>query len=404
MRSTLEFVLHLPPGEDSPAFWKVCGVTVLQRLAVQAARVGATGIAVVGACPMQLERARRVLARDRRLAAVHLHVGSLPMSAHDRVDVAADVVVTTRVLSLLRDAGRSTSVPGASLLALHSSSDTDAPRALWCGQPPAGCYVVALRQRADRRVAKRAVCDHMASPSSSPVARYFNEKISARISWVMLETPMTPNQMTLLNTVVGVAGGALCAVGDPVHLAAGGALMQVTAILDCCDGEMARAKVMQSDWGAWIDTMGDNVIYIAYMVGLMVGYVRFTDGMPAPWGPWIPVVAYGTLALAVLLIASMFRYVQKNELGGSLTAITKDFDAHVDRDRASWPFRVLDALKVLGRRAQFSLMLAVAAILPWATGEARVFHGLFAAIVVFVAAAATYFGWAFLQRRRTRVA
>ena len=39
----------------------------------------------------------------------------------------------------------------------------------------------------------------------------------------------------------------------------------------------------------------------------------------------VPIVGFGSIAMTVVLIAGMFLYVHKNRLGGTMTAISRDF-------------------------------------------------------------------------------
>jgi hypothetical protein len=163
---------------------------------------------------------------------------------------------------------------------------------------------------------------------------------------------------------------------------------------------MARCKLMESDYGAWIDTMGDNVTYAAYALGLTLGYARFAAAQGVPWAGLVLPVGLGALALAVALIGGMFHYVRSRGLGGSLTAVTRDISATVDRDQAGWLYRALDLIKVMGRRAQFTLAFAIVAVLPWATGNAAYYHGIFFSMVGFVVLANLYFAVGLLKVRR----
>jgi phosphatidylglycerophosphate synthase len=51
----------------------------------------------------------------------------------------------------------------------------------------------------------------------------------------------------------------------------GGLLLAATAVWDCCDGDVARLKFMESDFGEKLDTVCDNIINVFIFVGLMFG-------------------------------------------------------------------------------------------------------------------------------------
>ena len=46
------------------------------------------------------------------------------------------------------------------------------------------------------------------------------------------------------------------------------------AIFDRCDGEIARVRLCETKFGAWFDTVTDNIAYIAAYAGLLIGVQR----------------------------------------------------------------------------------------------------------------------------------
>ena len=52
-------------------------------------------------------------------------------------------------------------------------------------------------------------------------------------------------------------------------LAAGGALAQLASIIDGCDGEIARLKYSQSEFGGWFDAVLDRYADAVLLFGLM---------------------------------------------------------------------------------------------------------------------------------------
>src|SRR5262249_50042065 len=103
-----------------------------------------------------------------------------------------------------------------------------------------------------------------------------NRKLSRPITLWLLRTSLTPNQITILSCVVGV-GGALCFFpGGYWGPLVGALLLQFSVVLDCCDGEVARVKFMESPLGDWLDIVCDTVVAIAIFVG--VGVAVWRDG------------------------------------------------------------------------------------------------------------------------------
>src|SRR5437879_7623109 len=108
-------------------------------------------------------------------------------------------------------------------------------------------------------------------------ARHFDRKISGAISRQLIKTPITPNQITIFVTALGVgAGYSMSRAGDLAKVE-GSLIFLLTSILDGCDGEVARAKKMTSKIGGWLDLWGDNVVHVAVFYGLGLGLSKDYD-------------------------------------------------------------------------------------------------------------------------------
>jgi len=100
------------------------------------------------------------------------------------------------------------------------------------------------------------------------VDRYFNRKLSVHFTRWLLKTSITPNQITLLSFGIGLIGAMFFLKGEYFYNIAGVAIFQFSAVLDCCDGEVARIKSMQSPLGKWLDIVCDNIVHIAIFLSI----------------------------------------------------------------------------------------------------------------------------------------
>jgi phosphatidylglycerophosphate synthase len=172
------------------------------------------------------------------------------------------------------------------------------------------------------------------------MARHFDRKISGAITAVLLKTPITPNQMTVAVTVLGVfAGGCMAQPGQSAKIT-GSLLFLLTSILDGCDGEIARAKKLQSKLGAWLDLWGDNVVHVAVFYGLGVGLYRDT---------WLE--TYRTLglvaAIGTIVSASIASYqTYRKSKTASFTSVVGD----ASMVRSLWQARLVRWSDALARR------------------------------------------------------
>ncbi len=109
-----------------------------------------------------------------------------------------------------------------------------------------------------------------------PVNRYIQDPIANQIVCFLKNTPVTPNQVTYFSVLVGFASGYAFSFASTVSLILGGVLLEITLLLDCVDGQLARAKNMASDWGRLIDGIAGYFAYLAVVYGLIRGYPQHT--------------------------------------------------------------------------------------------------------------------------------
>ncbi len=106
------------------------------------------------------------------------------------------------------------------------------------------------------------------------VSRYLNRPISRAVSQFLVKTPITPNFWTILITAFPVIGFLFLIRGSYFGFVVGALLFNVHSILDGCDGEIARAKYLDSEKGPGIDAIGDLIALLLFSIGLGFGLFR----------------------------------------------------------------------------------------------------------------------------------
>jgi CDP-L-myo-inositol myo-inositolphosphotransferase len=101
-----------------------------------------------------------------------------------------------------------------------------------------------------------------------PVARYVNRPISRLITRHVANLSITPNQITLFSFALAALAAIVMALPGWPALALGGALAQLSSIIDGVDGEIARLKRQQSAFGAWLDAVLDRYADAFLLFGL----------------------------------------------------------------------------------------------------------------------------------------
>ncbi len=128
------------------------------------------------------------------------------------------------------------------------------------------------------------------------VSQYLNRPISRTVSKVLSRTSVSPNQISVVCFLLGLLGAGALAVTNAWAWVVGGLLIQLSSILDGCDGEIARIKHLHSSRGAWLDTMLDR--YADLAVGIAVTFTASRQ-YSAPW-----IWPAGLLAIMSFLLAS----------------------------------------------------------------------------------------------------
>ena len=152
-------------------------------------------------------------------------------------------------------------------------SDSDAVRM----QAPANSWNDA-NDSTGRRNAERRLFSSLRQPSDGYLAR-FDRALSVALSRVLIRTPVTPNAITALSLLVGLGGAAFLASVSSWNAVLGAALLWVSCILDGCDGEVARLKLLTSRVGARFDIATDNVLHLATFIAITVHLYRIRPEM-----------------------------------------------------------------------------------------------------------------------------
>lgn len=123
----------------------------------------------------------------------------------------------------------------------------------------------------------------------------FNRRISAKLSSVLIKMPLTPNHVTTLSMGAGLWAGYFFSSGRRSGMLLGAAFLQLSFILDNCDGDIARAKSLQSRFGMWYDFTADLMVDFALWSGLALGAVSLGVPGAAVRGWWLAALAGSTI-------------------------------------------------------------------------------------------------------------
>jgi len=185
--------------------------------------------------------------------------------------------------------------------------------------PPTG----TLRPLADSDAAvETALLRALENHRDGYLDRLLHRRLSRPLSRRLLRLGASANVVTIVGIVVGVAGGILIGSAAAPALAAGVGLLLLSNVLDCSDGEIARAGFAESKLGHLLDVIGDTLVHLSLLAGIARRLAA--DGhVPPLWAMLL-------LGLGVL---------------GSFAAISWSEANEARRHRVdTWENRILDAV------------------------------------------------------------
>jgi len=227
-------------------------------------------------------------------------------------------------------------------------TDRDACRA----QAPSDSWSDVSNPAAVGRVEHRLL-HSLGRPSDGYLAR-LDRTLSIAISRRLIPTRITPNAITGLSLIAGLGGAALLAFGATGVAVLGALLLWASSILDGCDGELARLKLLTSRFGARFDAITDHVVHAATFAGVALHVYRTRPDMPlaAP----VMLVLVG-VALSMISVLGMIDRAPPERR----VRVTRVYERIASRDYVY----ILLALTALGRLEWFLWGAALGANLFW---------------------------------------
>jgi hypothetical protein len=142
-------------------------------------------------------------------------------------------------------------------------------------------------------------------------------KFSKLLTWLAVRVNATPNQVTLISFAIGLYSAFCFTKGTFSQTLLGAVLLQLSIIVDCVDGELARYTRKFSKLGAWLDAVTDRVKEYMVFLGLAIGAEKSGQDL------WIP-------ALVMMLIQT-FRHLSDYNFARSIKQrVEEQFLAPID--------------------------------------------------------------------------
>jgi phosphatidylglycerophosphate synthase len=147
------------------------------------------------------------------------------------------------------------------------------------------------------------------------LAHHLDRRISWRIALMLARTGISANQITLANTALGLAAAAMIAMGGYWPPLIGTLMLLVSVTIDGVDGELARMKLSQSDFGGRLDAVTDCVVNFAMFGGIATAAYRMA-------GPRY-LELFGPFLIGCALSAATAYWVYRTRASDSLSIVEK---------------------------------------------------------------------------------
>ena len=274
------------------------GPGTLVPIILTATEVEATGARMQVGGLRVVDRAIRLLARLRDAHVVIAVDGNVPVPRRlpanmERREIKGDV--TAGIEQLRAELGPEAIIVGADHVWLQPARFDRATRVV---------------DAASRRAAAEAVFRDAQQETVGIVDRLVNQKIASRLTQLLLvHLPAAPALLTLVAGFVGVYGALMVAVGGSASVLTGFVVLEGFAVLDGCAGELARVRLHQTAFGAWLDTVvGD---FVNVLMILAVGFALWRHG-----GSYLDMkMALAAAAMTLFYVAVSYRELMRQGEG-----------------------------------------------------------------------------------------
>lgn len=153
---------------------------------------------------------------------------------------------------------------------------------------------------------------------SNPIFGYYVYRIlGVKIANVLAKTPITPNQVTFISLILGLAACVLYLGGTQKHLMYGAIVFYLSKLFDYADGQVARIKGMTSKLGAWLDTYSDVYKITLPLIAIAIGNYLITKELK------VLILGFtGAVLFLLFMVTRLMHLVMVKKEGGADYQIT----------------------------------------------------------------------------------
>ncbi|MBR9699260.1 CDP-alcohol phosphatidyltransferase family protein [Candidatus Woesearchaeota archaeon] len=199
----------------------------------------------------------------------------------------------------------------------------------------------------------------------NPLARYYIEPIGEWIAERLKNTIVTPNFITLINTILSPVAGLLLFSDNYLHLVLFAIWVRIFHIIDIIDGHLARITDKKSKFGGLFDGISDRFVVGSWFALIAISlYVKSSNHVFLLFGILLLFGEFIYTDTAMLSDKIYVGHIKKDKVKQQLkrNAFAKIFLTFIDND-ISWHLLTLAAL--LNRLDIFLIFYAIYVNLVW---------------------------------------
>jgi phosphatidylglycerophosphate synthase len=102
----------------------------------------------------------------------------------------------------------------------------------------------------------------------------FNRRLCRPFVRLLSHTSITPNEVTFVGVVVSVLSAVAFARGTYIQSVLGALIFFIAGLFDEMDGMLARVKFMESPRGTWLEGFADGLSYLLLFAAITIGLRR----------------------------------------------------------------------------------------------------------------------------------
>jgi phosphatidylglycerophosphate synthase len=218
-----------------------------------------------------------------------------------------------------------------------------------------------IQNKEDVSLTEKFLNQKQIKPTDPFVSKYFNRPISLFISRYLVRTSITPNQITFgILILFGFPIPYFFSWGNYNGFLMGALFYHLASVLDGCDGEVARLKIMDSPFGEWLDTMTDMVFHVIFIGGLSFGVYQQTKEF---WPIIFGCISFITIFLIIFVLARF----SAGESRGTFDVFDQDYKKLTAKKGGFFNKLILFFHPII-KRANYTFLFLILALLGQAVG------------------------------------